>query len=282
MVRLGDDCAAIPDGDGYLLLAMEGLLPEFVATDPWFAGWCAVLVNVSDIYAMGGRPIALVDALWSQTLEQADLLWQGMMAAAQALAVPIVGGHSNCHSPYEGLAVAILGRAQALLTSFSAQPGDHLLLVIDLMGQLHPRYPFWDAATLASGEKLRSDLALLPYLAEQGLCQTAKDISMGGLLGTTLMLLETSGCGAILNIDAIPCPPQVPLATWLTCFPSYGFLLSLPAVRIQPVQDLFHRHQLTCEPVGEVTDGSHLSLYWQGESLIFWDLDQTPLTGFRG
>jgi hypothetical protein len=34
--------------------------------------------------------------------------------------------------------------------------------------------------------------------------------------------------------------------------------------------------------VGEVTDGSHLSLYWQGESLIFWDLDQTPLTGFRG
>jgi uncharacterized protein len=59
-IQVGDDCAAIPDGNGYLLLAAEGLLPQFVETDPWFAGWCAVMVNVSDIHAMGGRAIALV------------------------------------------------------------------------------------------------------------------------------------------------------------------------------------------------------------------------------
>ena len=53
-IRLGDDTAAIPDGDGYLLLAAEGIWPTLVQEDPWFAGWCAVLVNVSDIYAMGG------------------------------------------------------------------------------------------------------------------------------------------------------------------------------------------------------------------------------------
>lgn len=52
---VGDDCAAIADGDGYLLLAAEGLLPQFLASDPWFAGWSAVMVNVSDIYAMGGH-----------------------------------------------------------------------------------------------------------------------------------------------------------------------------------------------------------------------------------
>src|SRR4028118_1942159 len=60
-VLLGDDCAAIPDGDGYLLLAAEGMLPLFVETEPWFTGWSAVMVNVSDIYAMGGCPIAVVD-----------------------------------------------------------------------------------------------------------------------------------------------------------------------------------------------------------------------------
>src|SRR5207244_4319681 len=56
-VPIGDDCAAIPDGDGFLLLAIEGFINEFVAGDPWFAGWCGVMVNVSDVAAMGGRPV---------------------------------------------------------------------------------------------------------------------------------------------------------------------------------------------------------------------------------
>src|SRR5271157_4262583 len=51
-VPVGDDCAAIPDGDGFLLLAIEGFMNEFVAGDPWFAGWCGVMVNLSDIAAM--------------------------------------------------------------------------------------------------------------------------------------------------------------------------------------------------------------------------------------
>ena len=60
-VLVGDDCAAIPDGDGYLLFAMEGFVDDFVEAMPWFAGYCGVMVNVSDIYAMGGRPLAVVE-----------------------------------------------------------------------------------------------------------------------------------------------------------------------------------------------------------------------------
>jgi uncharacterized protein len=52
---VGDDCAAIADGDGHLLFAIEGFMNEFVAADPWFAGWCGVMVNISDVAAMGGR-----------------------------------------------------------------------------------------------------------------------------------------------------------------------------------------------------------------------------------
>ncbi|MGG6293955.1 sll0787 family AIR synthase-like protein [Leptolyngbya sp. AN02str] len=279
-IPVGDDCAAIPDGDGYLLLAAEGILPALVGAEPWFAGWCSVLVNVSDIYAMGGRPIAVVDALWSQSTDDSKPLWEGMKAASRVFNVPIVGGHTNCHSPYNALSVAILGRAQRLLTSFGAQPGDGLLLVANPRGRMHPHYPFWDAATQVDPAILRANLELLPQLAEAGLCDTAKDISMGGIVGTLMMLLETSGCGAVLDLDAVPCPVDVPLDAWLVAFPSYGFLLSVRPEQVQAVQAQFHNQDLICAPIGQICDRPTLVLKTATESMEFWDFTKADLTGF--
>jgi len=279
-ILLGDDCAAIPDAGEYLLLAAEGLLPLLVESEPWFAGWCAVMVNVSDIYAMGGRPIAVVDTVWSQSASATTPLWAGMQAAAQAYQVPIVGGHTNCHSPYNALSVAILGRANRLLTSFNAQPGDALMVAIDFRGQADSQYPFWNAATEADPARLRADLELLPQLAESGLCDAGKDISMGGIVGTLLMLLETSGCGAVLDLDRIPCPPELSLERWLTCFSSYGFLLSVRPDHVAAVQSHFQQRLLVCEPVGTVQTTQWLELRSQGKSVPFWDLSKQSLTGF--
>lgn len=281
-VLAGDDCAAIPDGDGYLLLAAEGMLPQFVETDPWFAGWSAVMVNVSDIYAMGGRPIAIVDTLWSQSTATAQALWQGMQAAAQTYNVPIVGGHTNCHSTYDGLSVAILGRATTLISSFAAQPGDCLLVATDFRGKLHPHYPFWNAATTADPVHLRQQLAILPELAETGLCQAGKDISNGGIVGTLLMLLETSGCGATLDLDRVPCPTGLSLEQWLVSFPSFGFLLSVRPDRVEAVRSQFQQQELVCEVVGEVESGLELVLRSGNEAIVFWDLAEQEFTGFRG
>ncbi|CAE6813695.1 Thiamine-monophosphate kinase [Paraburkholderia domus] len=77
-VAVGDDCAAIADGAGYLLFAIEGLVSDFVDAMPWFAGYSSVMVNVSDIYAMGGRPLAVVDALWSDApaLSRCSRVWR--------------------------------------------------------------------------------------------------------------------------------------------------------------------------------------------------------------
>jgi hypothetical protein len=123
-VPIGDDCAAIPDGDGYLLFAIEGFVEDFVSASPWFAGYCGVMVNVSDIYAMGGRPLAVVDALWSRGPEPGAQILEGLKAAARRYRVPVVGGHSNYRADGAQLAVAILGRATRLLSSFAARPGD--------------------------------------------------------------------------------------------------------------------------------------------------------------
>lgn len=279
-IALGDDCAAIPDGEGYLLLAAEGLWPPLVESDPWFAGWSAVLVNVSDIYAMGGHPLAVVDALWSPDTEQANTIWQGMVAASKAFNVPIVGGHTNCHSPYSALSVAILGRANRLISSFAAQPGQVLVLATQLMGRLHPQYPFWDGATQADPTDLQRQLAVLPALAEEGLCGAGKDVSMGGILGTTLMLLETSGCGAVVDVAAIPRPDLVPLETWLRCFPSYGFLLTVDSQNFATVQQQFQSVGITCAAIGQIVAEPQLTLTCGDETAVFWDFSTQPLTGF--
>src|SRR5437764_7594936 len=156
-VRLGDDTAAIPDGEGYVLFAAEGMWPELVASEPRFAGYCSVMVNASDVYAMGGRPLAIVDALFATSPEAAEPIWRGIADAAERFGLPVVGGHTNLHSPYAGLAAAILGRARRLLTSFDARPGDDLIAAIDLRGQMHPRHPFWNASVDGPAERLRAD-----------------------------------------------------------------------------------------------------------------------------
>jgi len=279
LCRVGDDCAAIPDGDGFSLFAIEGLLDEFVRAEPWFAGYCGVMVNLSDVAAMGGRPTAVVDALWTAGGSSAATILAGMRAAADAYGVPIVGGHTNLRSDGDRLAVAVLGRARRLLTSFDARPDDALLMAVDLRGAYHEPYSYWNASTGSPPERLRADLEILPELAESGLCAAAKDISMGGVLGTLLMLLECSGVGATVELDRIPLPPGVPLERWLQTFPSFGYLLSVPPANVQPILRAFGERGITCARIGKCTEQRTLEVVLGAEVETFWDLAERPFTG---
>jgi AIR synthase-related protein len=261
-IRIGDDCAALPDGDGYLLFAAEGMQPSFVAEDPWFAGYCAVMVNLSDVAAMGGRPLAVTDVLWTSALSATEEIWSGMQAASQRYAVPIVGGHTSVvESAPTYLAAAILGRARRLITSFAAKPGDDLLVVIDLRGEFHGNRPFWNASVSAPPQRLRDDLLLLPFIAEAGWCAAGKDISNGGIIGTLAMLMRESGVGAELWLDDIPRPEKVALDDWLTSFPSFGYILGVSNAYTEKVIDLFGRRELDCAIAGKFT--SELGLVLQ-------------------
>jgi AIR synthase-related protein len=281
-VRLGDDTAAIPDGEGYLLFAAEGMWPELVATEPRFAGYCSVMVNASDVYSMGGRPLAVVDALFATSGASAEPILAGMADAAERFGVPVVGGHTNLHSPYPALAVSVLGRAKRLLTSFDACPGDELVAAFDLRGQMHPKHAFWNASLEAPPERLRADYAVMPAIAEAGLAAAAKDVSMGGLIGTALMLLEASGVGAKVSVDAIPRPEGVPLDRWLLAFPSYGFLLSVAPENVAKVCEAFAARGIAAAGIGRVDATRRLTLTTGAVRETLWDLDETPLTGFRG
>jgi AIR synthase-related protein len=280
-IPVGDDCAAIPDGEGHLLFAIEGFINRFVAADPWFAGWCGVMVNVSDIASMGGWPIAVVDAIWAEGEPAAEKILDGMKAASAAYATPIVGGHSNLHTAQSQLATAIIGRAgKRLLTSFDARPGDVLIAAIDHRGAYREPFDNWQAALSAPHERLRGDLALLPQIARDGLAHAAKDISQGGIPGTAAMLAECSGVGIELEVDAIDPPPGVPVARWLKTFPSFGFLLATEQTKAKALLSVFRERSLHAAVIGEVNSGSEVALVAGARRAIIRDWRREPLLGF--
>jgi uncharacterized protein len=278
-VAVGDDCAAIPDGDGHLLLAIEGFMNAFVAAEPWFAGWCSVMVNVSDVAAMGGRPLAVVDAVWADGEGAAAEVLAGMRAAAAAYGVPVVGGHTNLSTDRPQLAVAILGRAARLVTSFDARPGDRLVAAIDLRGRYRPRFDNFDAATEAPPTRLRGDVAVLAEIAEAGLCRAGKDISQAGLVGTAAMLAECSGVGAAIDVAAVPRPDGVDLARWLATFPSYGYLVAVRPADVGAVCARFAARGIAAADVGAVTAGAEVAIAAGGRRAVVRDLAAAPLLG---
>jgi hypothetical protein len=280
-IPVGDDCAAVPDGDGHLLFAAEGFISAFVAADPWFAGWCGIMVNLSDVAAMGGRPVAVVDVIWAENEKGAEAILDGLRAAAATYGVPIVGGHTNLHNREQHLAVAVLGRAGAqLLTSFDAEPGDALIMVVDRRGAYREPFDNFQAALEAPPERLRADLALLPEVAEKGLARAAKDISQGGVPGTAAMLAESSGVSIALDLDAIDPPAGVPLERWLKTFPSYGFLLSVAPRHVEPVLAMFRARGLHAASIGAVKPGSQVTLHSEGHSALLRDFSAERLMGF--
>lgn len=272
-IALGDDCAAIPEADGsFLLLAAEGLLESFVQDDPWFAGYSAVMVNISDICAMGGRPTAIVNVIWTPDHQRSEAIWDGMRRAAEDYGVPIVGGHTTITRDQNGvqLAAAIVGRARRLMTSFDARPNDALLMVVDLNGSYRGDKPFWNATLDTPSPTLRENIELLPRIAENGWCDAAKDISNGGVIGTLIMLLECSGVGAEINLDDLPMPPDVDLQKWLVSFPSFGYLLSVPNDKKAAVGRLFADHGLCCKQIGRIDVSSSLALKRGSERAVIW------------
>lgn len=272
----GDDCAVLPNGTGFDLFACEGFINGFVQADPWFAGWCGVMVNISDILSMGGRPRCVTNAIWAPGAEEARPVLAGMKAAAEAYGVPIVGGHTNLNTETLQLSVSILGHATRVISSFTAQPGDVLICAVDLNGSYREPFDNWNAALTTAPSVLRRNTEILPHLAETGLVTAGKDISQGGIAGTVLMLAEASCVAANIQLEALPRPEGVAMDRWLRSFPSFGFMLTARPEDAEAVCASFTRENITACVCGDITDGSAVHLTGREGTALFWDHQRAP------
>jgi selenophosphate synthetase-related protein len=280
--EVGDDAVAVPDRGGFLLLAAEVMWPPLVAAQPELAGRHAVLANANDIYAMGGRPTALLDTVLAPSEAEATAILRGLAAGAARYRVPILGGHLTVGAGSASLAAFMAGRALRLLSGRRAAARDVLLLLTGPHGRFHELFPFWECSEDRTDEELRRDLEILPELAEAGLCDAARDVSMPGVLGSALQFLEGSGVGADIDLDALPFPPEVQgrEEAWLNSFPSYAFLLAVEEANVGAVVSRANARGRVCVPIGRVTSDRHVWLSLGGERGCLWDFDREPFTGF--
>ncbi len=277
----GEDAAAIKHDDHYLLLAAEGMWPRFVKDEPYAAGKAAVMASVNDIYAMGGNPLALVNVLSAVNDEDYKLVMEGIRKGCQKFGVPMVGGHLNPDSKETSLSVAILGTARKLLKSSTAQAGQKIVLAVDLDGTdgQCKSVISWDANSGKTSSWLLERLDILRYLAEENICQTAKDVSNGGILGTIALLCECSRKGGLVVLDKIPKPPGIQLTNWLKAFLSYGFILCVDDNNLSVCLDSFRKKGMAAEVIGEISESPQIVLQSESSQEILFDFTRDSIMG---
>lgn len=249
---VGDDGTPVPGTD--VIAACDAIVPSLVERDPEWAGWCGVLVNVNDLAAMGAEPVGLLDAIGARDASFASRVVAGLRAAAEAYDVPVLGGHTQFGVP-AALTVTALGRTTRPVPAGGGRPGHAISLTADLDGGWRAGHTGrqWDSTTHRRNDELR---ALLSTVARTQPA-AAKDVSMAGTVGTLGMLAESSGCGAVLDVAAVPTPQGATTADWLACFPGFAMLTA----------DAPGRHVAVAGPAttavcGELVDGNGVALRW--------------------
>jgi putative methanogenesis marker protein 2 len=278
----GEDAAAIEYGDDCLLFAADGIMETLVKSDPFYAGYFAVLVNVNDIAAMGGRPLAMVDIMSMNDGRICSKLLKGMERAVRKFNVPIVGGHTHPDCDYSAIDISIIGTVPKsdIIRSTTAEAGDDIVFAIDTDGFFPPGLKYaWDTTTRKDDGFVQEQMALMCKVSKEHLVTAGKDMSNPGCIGTMGMLLESSGKGGYIDVDKIPCPEGVDKVQWMLAYQGYGFVFSCRPENSKRLTDLFRTVKVDAEVVGKVDDSHKLALRSGNVSKVLFDFEKDIITG---
>ncbi|KYC46372.1 MAG: thiamine monophosphate kinase [Candidatus Methanofastidiosum methylothiophilum] len=280
VIDFGDDAAVLKGDCNYLLFAADGIWANLLK-DLFWAGYCAVLVNVNDIYAMGGKPVAMVNIMSLKKSDNCKDLLEGIKTGCDKFKVPMVGGHLHPDTDSTTVSVSIMGNATKILSSFSAKEGEDIILAMDMDGRQYNDYLNWDTTLKKSSEECISKLRIMNEIAEKELSFAAKDISNPGILGTIGMLLETSRKGAIINIDEIQRPDSIEFIDWLKIYPGYGFTLTSKQENTDKILNLFRKQKIEARVIGKVTNDNLMTLVDKNQKKTLFDFKSDIITGIK-
>jgi len=205
----GDDAAAVRIADGTALIATTDFFTP-VVDDAYDWGRIAATNALSDVYAMGGRPVVAVNLLgWPRDVlpfELAAETLRGGLDVCNAAGCHLAGGHSvDDPEPKYGLAVTGIADPDRLLRNDAAVAGTALSLTKPLgVGVLNSRHK-------ATGERFAEAIDVMTTLnadaATAALAagiRCATDVTGFGLLGHLYKTARASGVTAVIDAAAVP------------------------------------------------------------------------------
>ena len=274
VVGIGDDAAVLRPPAGELLLATVDAVVVGVhfgrAFAPEDVGWKALAVNLSDVAAMGGRPLWALVALATPRGEDPDRLARiarGLAACAGVHGVKVVGGNV-ARARQLSLTVTVLGsvRPDRILRRSGARAGD-ALLVSGTLGDAALGLAAGASPALARRQRRPTPrLALGRALA--GVARACIDVS-DGLLQDLGHLCRASGVGASLRLSELPLSAAYrsaarrlrdPFEPALSGGEDYELLAAVPVQRVPEALQAARRARTPLAVVGSVLPGRRLQL----------------------
>ena len=211
----GDDAAVLRlDDERALVLTTDFFTPIVDDARDW--GRIAAANALSDVYAMGGRPVVALNlTAWPGTTLSLDLLAEVLRGGASVCASAgclVVGGHTiDDPEPKYGMAVVGLAAPSRLLTVDAARPGDTLVLTKALgtgvVATAHKRGAAPDDVLSAAVSSMTTLNALASEAALAAGVVAATDVTGFSLLGHLHRMLRASGVRAVVSASAVPLLP---------------------------------------------------------------------------
>src|ERR1700677_2901013 len=211
----GDDAAVFRlDEDRALILTTDFFTP--IVDDPRDWGRIAAANAISDVYAMGGRPLMAVNlAAWPGKDLDVAILGQVLLGGAEIARQAgcyVAGGHTiDDPVPKYGMAVTGLADPGKLMTIDHAMPGDQLILTkaigTGVVATAHKRDGASEAVLQAAVDSMTTLNAGAAEAALKAGVRAATDVTGFGLLGHLHRMLTASKAAARINASAVPLLP---------------------------------------------------------------------------
>jgi selenide,water dikinase len=205
----GDDAAVVRIEDGMAVVATADFFTP-VVDDAYDWGRIAAANALSDVYAMGGRPLVAVNLVgWPRDVLPIELLREvlrGGLDVAREAGCVVGGGHSiDDPEPKYGMAVTGVADPDRLLRNDAAEPGLPISLTKPLgVGVLNNRHK---ATGEVFGQAVESMVRLNRSASEAALAagvRAATDVTGFGLLGHLYKMARASGVTAVIDAAAVP------------------------------------------------------------------------------
>ena len=216
-----DDAAAYRiDGQRALIQTVDFITP--IVDDPYDFGRIAAANSISDVYAMGGRPLFALNIVCFPTkklpLDVLGKILKGGCDKAREAGIEIIGGHSvDDEEPKYGLVVTGMARADRVLTNAGARPGDILVLTKPLGSGILTTALKKGLLANVTKNKIIDVMATLNRAAAEALdgleVHALTDVTGFGLLGHLVEMLTGSRVAARIRTADVPVLEEVwPLA----------------------------------------------------------------------